>query len=292
MGGVQPKIVLVRTDDGWAQALGGHPSTHILKPALTGRNASVIHDEEYGSRLARALDLAQFSTSIEDFDGLPTLVVERYDRKGGERVHQEDFSQALGAAGSEKYQEFGGIVSLKRIAQVLVRVGAGKELTNFARMMALAVACGNLDLHAKNLALLHPEDGSVRLAPAYDVVPQTHHSGSDGRLALSVNGQYRHVEVTREDLVAEASSWGSESRRSRLARRSMPSCGPHVNKFPYPKRTRPSRRTSSDSPRTSSLVARSGNRKVPTDDTTRVALLLEPPEPLQRRHREGIAQLL
>ncbi|HZL80913.1 MAG TPA: HipA N-terminal domain-containing protein, partial [Demequina sp.] len=27
LGGVQPKIVLARTDEGWAQALGGHPTT-------------------------------------------------------------------------------------------------------------------------------------------------------------------------------------------------------------------------------------------------------------------------
>lgn len=208
LGGVQPKIVLVRTENGWAQALGGHPTTHILKPRLEGRNATVIHDEEYGSRLARSLALASFESRVEEFDGLPALVIERYDRSDGRRIHQEDFNQALGAAGNEKYQEYGGVVSLARIAQVLVRVGAHRDLESLARMLTLAVAVGNLDLHAKNLGLLHPDDGSVRLAPAYDVVPQAHHPASDGRLALSVNGVYRHAAVSCDDLVAEASSWG------------------------------------------------------------------------------------
>jgi len=36
LGGVQPKVVLVKTADGWAQALGGYPSTHMVKPQLAG----------------------------------------------------------------------------------------------------------------------------------------------------------------------------------------------------------------------------------------------------------------
>ncbi len=74
-------------------------------------------------------------------------------------------------------------------------------------MIVLAVGIGNLDLHTKNLGLLHPADGDVTLAPAYDVVPQAHLPG-DGRMALAVNGKYRHLDLTRDDLLAELSSWG------------------------------------------------------------------------------------
>lgn len=74
-------------------------------------------------------------------------------------------------------------------------------------MVTLSVAIGNLDLHAKNLSLLHPADGTVHLTPAYDVVPQAHHPG-DGRLALAVNGAYRLSEVERADLVDEFTAWG------------------------------------------------------------------------------------
>jgi serine/threonine-protein kinase HipA len=121
LGGVQPKIVLTRTDRGWAQALGGYPTTHIFKPQLAGEMATVISDEEYGSRIARRLELAEFATSIEEFDGLKALVIERYDRRGLERIHQEDFSQALGASRNEKYQEIGGVVSLQRVAETLTK---------------------------------------------------------------------------------------------------------------------------------------------------------------------------
>ncbi len=207
LGGVQPKIVLVKTPNGWAQALGGYPTTHILKPQLTGARETVIYDEEYGSRLARRLGLAGFATSIEDFDGLPAIVIERYDRHDGQRLHQEDFSQALGASRNQKYQEVGGGVSFQRLAETLKTHAPEQDLRHLARMVVLAVGIGNLDLHTKNLGLLHPADGDVTLAPAYDVVPQTH-LPNDGRMALAVNGKYRHLEISRDDLSAEFTAWG------------------------------------------------------------------------------------
>lgn len=60
LGGVQPKVVVARTQEGWAQALGGNPSTHIRKPQLTGKYSTVIFDGECGSRIARRLGLADF----------------------------------------------------------------------------------------------------------------------------------------------------------------------------------------------------------------------------------------
>jgi serine/threonine-protein kinase HipA len=206
LGGVQPKVVLVRTSDGWAQALGGSPSTHILKPRLDGDKSSVIYDEEYGSRIARRMGLANFDTWIEEFDGLPALVIERYDRVGGERVHQEDFNQVLGASKNEKYQEIGGIVSLKRVADALRKHTSEADLQRLARMVVLAVGIGNLDLHTKNLGLLHQVEADVALAPAYDVVPQAHQP-NDGKLALAINNKYRHVSITRDDLYAEFTLW-------------------------------------------------------------------------------------
>lgn len=205
--GVQPKIVLVRTNDGWEQALGGYPTTHILKPRLESR-PTLIFDEEYGSRLARGLNLANFDTTIEDFNGLPAIVIERFDRVAGSRVHQEDFSQALGASGSQKYQEFGGGVSLRRVADTLDRSGNPEDRRTLGRMAVFAVAIGNLDMHSKNLGLLHPESGDVQLAPAYDVVPLAHQPDGDGRMALAINKKYRHDQITRNDLITEIHSWG------------------------------------------------------------------------------------
>ena len=98
------------TTAGWARVLDGYPSTHILKP-VSAEHPTVIFEEEYGSRFARAAGLAEFATSIETFAGTPALLIERYDRVDGERVHQEDLGQALGLIGNEKYQRHGGRVA-------------------------------------------------------------------------------------------------------------------------------------------------------------------------------------
>lgn len=206
LGGVQPKIVLAGADSGWAQVIGGYPSTHILKPQLSGALSSVIYDEEYGARLARRIGLVTYNTAIETFDGLAALVIERYDRVGDRRIHQEDLNQVLGASGNQKYQELGGVVTLRRIADALVAHTNAQDVSLFARSLVFTVAVGNLDQHAKNISLLHDADASTRLAPAYDVVPQAHRS--DGRLALAVTGEYRHDAITKQHLVDELAAWG------------------------------------------------------------------------------------
>lgn len=213
LAGVQDKIVLAREDERWHQVLDGYPSTHILKP-MPAHAPTMIFDEEYGSRFARQAGSASFVTSIQTFAGDPALVIERYDRFPGGRLHQEDLAQALGLIGNEKYQRHGGRVSLKRIAATLSGVGLSPDA--LLRLVTLAVAVGNLDLHAKNISLLHNPDGSMELAPAYDVVPQAHQP-SDGEMALSVDDEYRHAALTRESLIREAQSWGLSSPETTVA---------------------------------------------------------------------------
>jgi serine/threonine-protein kinase HipA len=216
LAGMQEKLLLARVDGRWGQCLYGYPSTHILKP-VSRAHPTMIFDEEYCSRLARALGLAAYSTSIESFDGTDALVIERYDRSAdapGGRIHQEDMSQVLGASGAEKYQEHRGKVRLLRIAQVLSGVQGREGLERLLSMVTLAVATGNLDMHAKNISLLHPPDGSARLAPLYDVVPMTRYPGVDARMALAVNDVYEHSRITRGDVIDEAVRWGVTADRA------------------------------------------------------------------------------
>ncbi len=208
LAGIQDKIVLARRGQQWGEALDGLPSTHILKPVHT-THPTIIFDEEYGARVIRSLGLAKFQTSLEVLDGATALVIERYDRDASApdgRVHQEDFSQILGLTGNGKYEEFGG-VGLAAIARVLRdhvgRVGVEALL----RLTTASVAIGNLDMHAKNISLLHLPDGSARLAPAYDVVPQMHQP-FDKKFAFAINGAIEHSDITCADLIAEGRRWG------------------------------------------------------------------------------------
>lgn len=205
LAGVQDKIVLAQIDGQWAEPLDGFASTHIIKP-VAPKYPTVIFDEEYGSRLARHLGLADFDTRIETFDGVSALVIERYDRKADGRIHQEDFNQALGFRGDQKYQEHGHS-GLASIASVLTENINRRATERLLQMTALSVAVGNLDMHAKNISVLHLADGTVRLAPMYDVVPQIHQPLSKD-FAFTVNGVFAHSDITRDDLVAEGASWG------------------------------------------------------------------------------------
>ena len=209
LAGVQEKLVLVHQDGLWHQALRGAPSTHILKPA-SSQWPTMIFDEEYGHRISRRLGLARHEVQLLDFGGTPTLVVERFDRDSaivGGRVHVEDLAAALGAVGRAKYQEHGGIVTHARIAAILRTHTTPSDVRTFARQLIATVAMGNLDMHAKNVSLLHLADGSVGLAPAYDMVPMAH-LPSDQKLAMSVAGVYRHDQITSGMLEDEIGSWG------------------------------------------------------------------------------------
>ena len=212
LAGVQDKIVLARLGDSWHRAQDGWPSSHILKP-VSREHPSMIFDEEYGARLARSLGLTSFATAIMEFDGVPALVIERYDRspeRPDGRIHQEDFNQALGARGIQKYQQHGGRVSLSRIAQVVTTSAGSQARSSLFALTVLSVAAGNLDLHAKNLSLLHHPDGEMSLAPAYDVVPQAHQP-NDQQMALAIDGEYRHAAITLEQLAAEGRAWGIDN---------------------------------------------------------------------------------
>ncbi|WP_449373610.1 type II toxin-antitoxin system HipA family toxin [Arthrobacter psychrolactophilus] len=210
LAGVQPKIVLAQLNGGWHQVFGGFPSTHIVKPVVSSRPTEIF-DEEYGARFTRALGVANFETHLANFGGTDALVIQRFDRDlavPGGRVHQEDFNQALGAAKNQKYQIYGGVVSLKRIADVLRTHGETNDMRRLAVITILGVAISNLDMHAKNLGLLHYPEGRITLAPAYDFVPHGLREGLDGQLALAVNKKYLHSAITRDDLVSELTSWG------------------------------------------------------------------------------------
>lgn len=211
LAGVQPKVLLTRKKGRWHTAAGGAPSSHIVKPELPAPRHSAIYDEEYGLRLARRIGLLRYETSLHTFDSLGALVIERYDREELTRVHQEDFSQILGASGVEKYQEYGGRVSLARVAEAVIRHLPPHELAHLATLVSFSVAIGNLDLHTKNISVLHPQDLPARLAPAYDCQPHAHRDDTDGRMALSVGGEYRWKAITRQHLEAEFRSWGLRS---------------------------------------------------------------------------------
>lgn len=205
LAGAQAKLPVCLLDGRIHLPGPGQPTTHILKPALPRYPAST-ENEAFVMRLAAALGIRTAPVqpwAIRTPTGnLRTfLLVERYDRTttGGriQRLHQEDFCQALGVPSDRKYQTEGGpnvqkCFSLVRTASIF----PAKDATQLLDVMILNVIVGNSDAHGKNFSLLHGTDqaqdggpGGITLAPFYDLLSTAFYPGLATRFAMKIGDQ-------------------------------------------------------------------------------------------------------
>ena len=211
LAGVQEKLLLTRMPDGrWGRPVDGAPSTHILKPEIE-TFGNTVENEAFCMRVAKHLQLNVANVETILVDDRPVLVVERYDRivdADGrvQRVHQEDFCQALGLPPSKKYEQDAG-PTLARIARVLGDVADTASVETFLCAATLNVALGNCDAHGKNFSLLHTQTGVLRLAPLYDILA-TRLYPLDETLAMYVDAVQKADRVTAGRLIKEATRWG------------------------------------------------------------------------------------
>lgn len=179
-------------------------------------------------RVARHLGLAVASVETTEVANRKLIVVERFDRIVSddgptERIHQEDFCQAVGVLPDTKYEEDGG-PSLRRIAGVVQSLAAPASVERLLQAVTLNALSGNGDAHAKNFSLLHEPSGALTLTPLYDLMC-TLHSG-DNRLAMCIDTVQRTDRITVKRLVAEATRWGLS--RERPQRPSTTSWSEHL----------------------------------------------------------------
>lgn len=222
--GFQPKLLVLRIGDAWAQPHGAMHSTHILKPQVTHRATRLV-DEYYAHLLARRAGLAGFASELLEAEGVAFLAIERYDRVAGPDglvglVHQEDMAQALGLDWQSTAVKFQDVnrpdnpahASAARIAQLLSMIPRGSDVVNsWVRRLIFSLMLGDNDAHAKNIALLHTKQGTS-LAPVYDAVPnlfQRDMIDEGFRMAFSVHGSFDHRQVTRDLIVDEVTAWPS-----------------------------------------------------------------------------------
>lgn len=95
---------------------------------------------------------------------------------------------------------------MERVADALYRYASQSDIEKFASQVLYALAIGNLDMHAKNIGLLHLPDEAIHLAPAYDIPPLAHH-GRGENLAFRVDGVVRYPLVTTDHIIREFLRW-------------------------------------------------------------------------------------
>jgi serine/threonine-protein kinase HipA len=189
----------------WGVPNGRTPTTHILKPVANDFDG-FAENEHFCLALTRRLGLAAARTEWQPIGGIPTLVVERYDRVQLDgrwhRIHQEDCCQALGIHPDSKYENEGGpgfadIMSLLMSADD-PQVDRGRLMMAACLDYLLAAT----DAHGKNFSLLHGRGDrrpSLRLAPFYDIAsawPYLRRLPVQKRkMAMRIGGHYRLREI-------------------------------------------------------------------------------------------------
>lgn len=204
LAGAQDKLPVVAESNRIGVPLQGTPSSHIIKPPIAGVEGSVFN-EGFCMRLAAALKLDVASASIHAISDHLFLLVERYDRRLAtqgdtghaqlQRLHQEDFCQALGVAPETKYQNEGGPDLTQ--AFDLVRRATRPSAPNTLKLLDFVVfnaLIGNHDAHAKNFSLLYTAQGAV-LAPMYDALSTAVYPDLSDKMAMKIGSKYKFANV-------------------------------------------------------------------------------------------------
>jgi serine/threonine-protein kinase HipA len=208
LAGAQDKVAVRVDGDEISLPLGGAPSTHILKPG-GDRFEGVVANEALCMKLAAAIGIPTAKVEARTVEGMEYLLVERYDRifraELGqetvlERLHQEDFCQALGIVSETKYQKEGG-PSLKQCFALLREVSSTPviDLSRLLDAVIFNYLVGNNDAHGKNFSLLYrgigTDDMQVSLSPLYDSLSTVYYPEVSRTMAMKLGGQYSSEKV-------------------------------------------------------------------------------------------------
>ena len=109
-----------------------------------------------------------------------------------ERLHQEDLCQVLGCMPDQKYENEGG-PGLPECCRVLDMYSSQPILDKQAlvKWAIFNYFIGNADAHCKNLSLIREIDGSIRLAPFYDLISTRVYPEILKKLAMKIGKESR-----------------------------------------------------------------------------------------------------
>ena len=173
-------------------------------------------------KLAAAVGLPTAPVEIRKADDIDYLLVGRYDRqitevpvqvKGVQRIHQEDFCQALGIISEHKYQREGG-VSLKNCFDLIREISnlPVVDLQNMLDAVIFNFLVGNYDAHGKNFSFLrqvNPVGGlQPHLTPLYDIVCTAYYPELSQKMAMKIGGEYKSDMITPRNFEKMAEECG------------------------------------------------------------------------------------
>jgi serine/threonine-protein kinase HipA len=193
LAGAQGKLVLTIREGDFFLPLDGSPSSHILKPE-SPHFEGLVENEFFCMRLARRAGLEVASVETGFAGETRFLQVERFDRLKlpdgrWQRLHQEDFCQALGIPPELEYQGEGR-PNLKKCFELVRAVSTipGPDVLRLFDAVVFNFLIGNSDAHGKNFSFLYDGRGA-KLAPLYDLVCTQAYENLAPDMAMKIGGE-------------------------------------------------------------------------------------------------------
>lgn len=210
LAGAQEKTALLMQNGKWQRPSGTTPTTHIFKlPIGQIEHAGIdlsdsVENEWLCLEILRSFGLPVPAISIETFEDIKVLVVERFDRELAEdkswiiRHPMEDMYQANGVAPALKYESDGGpgISPIMGLLKSSLRPEVDRK--QFMQIVFLFWLLGAVDGHAKNFSVFLKQGGRFELTPIYDVIsayPLAVKHQIEYRkmnMAMALNGKNKH----------------------------------------------------------------------------------------------------
>ncbi len=209
--GVQPKLSLHLKEYEGSQRLTivGLWGNFICKPQ-TEQFELMPETEDLTMHLAELakIDVVPHTLIRMADDSLCYLTL-RIDRTlSGEKIVMEDMCQLTERQTEHKYKS-----SYERIAKAIIQYSSlpKMDVTNFFELILFSWITGNNDMHLKNFSLYEPQNGTIRLTPAYDMLNVAIlNPKDDEELALTLNA--RKKKLKRSDFIAAGMTMGIEQK--------------------------------------------------------------------------------
>lgn len=205
--GVQPKLSLHLNEHEGSQRLTivGLWGNFICKPQ-TMQFKYMPETEDLTMHLAEVakIDVVPH-TLMRMADGTLCYLTKRIDRDAkGEKMAMEDMCQLTERQTEYKYKS-----SYERIAKAIAQYSSmpKMDVINFFETVLFSWITGNNDMHLKNFSLYEPQDGTIRLTPAYDLLNAAIlNPKDDEELAMTLNGRKKRLK--RADFVSAGVTMG------------------------------------------------------------------------------------
>jgi serine/threonine-protein kinase HipA len=206
LSGVQDKASVSLIDSAIGLPRSG-PTTHILKPDLS-LAPGAIYCEHLCMKIASRIGIEVAAVNLAKAEDQVYLLVERYDRvrvdvrkqtsEKIERIHQEDFCQALAIPSSRKYQEDGGPKLIDCFTLLNQTAVPAKDRLKLLTAVIFNFLAGNMDAHGKNFSLLHHQKG-IRLAPLYDVICTAAFPDYSANMAMDIGDYFEPENINAHE---------------------------------------------------------------------------------------------